>query len=114
MIIVLLWCCLARALVWARFNRDRDWGYLGPPDASKLDDIVNFEPCVYAIDRSGRLYVVHYDSIWPKGRKHYQTLRVNCVVNDPICSGCDGEKRKATGGRFIWGFLFSAENCLLW
>lgn len=69
-------------------------GYLGPPDVSKFDDIVNFERCVYAIDHSGRLDAIHYDSIWPKGRKHYQTLRVNCVVNEQICSGCDGEKRE--------------------
>ena len=40
----------------ARFSRDRDLGYLDPPDASKFHDIVNFDRCVYAIDQRGLCY----------------------------------------------------------
>ncbi|XP_021734110.1 putative F-box/kelch-repeat protein At5g24040 [Chenopodium quinoa] len=79
---------------WVRLSRRSDWGFLAFKGTSKFDDIVNFKGLVYAIDRMGRVYVVHYDLEWAKGVHFQQTLKMECIANDMISSGCDSDRRK--------------------
>lgn len=81
------------SVAWVRLSRSLDWGFLSLQGTSKFDDIVNFNKRVYAVDRTGRVYVVHYDLKWAKGET-FQTLKMERIVNDSICSGCRSNRRK--------------------
>ncbi|XP_021762795.1 putative F-box/kelch-repeat protein At5g24040 [Chenopodium quinoa] len=75
---------------WVRLSRRSDWGLLGFNGTWEFDDIVNLKGLVYAIDRMGRVYVVHYDIEMP----YQQTLKMECIANDWISSGCHSDRRK--------------------
>lgn len=89
----LLWFEDGRVL-WVRLSQCFDWGILAYRGTSRFDDIVNFKGRVYVIDRTGRVYVVHYDLEPAKGVNFCQTLKMECIASDLIGSGCDGDRRK--------------------
>ncbi|KAL2935717.1 hypothetical protein RDABS01_018835 [Bienertia sinuspersici] len=99
---------------WVRLARPSNWGFLDYNGISKFDDIVNFKGRVYGVDRTGKLYAINYDLEWINEENYKQTLRLECIVNDSISSGRDGDRRKRLVVDSSSGELYMIEMVAYW